>query len=300
MKKHLFAAMAVAIALLTCGAVGAEELWSPHLRGVDEACPAGALPPQGVYFIDNNYFATMTYYDGKSKATPLRLDAYINVPILLWNPGRKVLKADYAVALIKPFDYLSLSSGTTPMLSNGHLAFYNTVLVPAILSWKAKHDLHIEACLATYLNDATFTPAHPASNNGVGSGNSYTTIEPGLGICWLHNGWDIGAGLRYDYMIKDFSTDYKSGDEISIDYTAVKTTKKWTVGLVAFQTNQLEDDNIKGVDTPGTIRYDYGAGPMVGYDFGPITAQAMFNYNIKTQNDFGANFLNVRFLIPLK
>jgi hypothetical protein len=284
------------IALSAGGSASAEELWNPHLRGADEGLASGALPPQGVYFINNSYFAAWNGYDGSGKQTGVKLDAYVDAPVVLWNPGFKVRGAQYAVAIAQPFDYTSVYSGSTATLGNGHTGLYNTVIVPAILSWSLPNDLHLKTSLSTYANDPTNSPAHPYSQGGAGSGNSFWTIEPGVALSWLHSGWNVSADFKYAANLKDTSTDYQSGDEFAADYTVTKTVNKWTGGLGAYQVNQLRDDKVKGVSTPGTIRLSYGAGPIVGYDFGSVTAQITYNWNIKTENDFGGNFINVRII----
>ena len=114
MKKFLLAlAVSMAVVMLVAPAF-ATELWDPHLRGVDEGLAAGALPPPGVYFINDFYLAPNYFIygnDGHVKANE-KLFAYVDVPILLWVPGCKFLGADYAMAIAQPFDYTNLRMQT--------------------------------------------------------------------------------------------------------------------------------------------------------------------------------------------
>ncbi len=64
MKQFLLALFAFMSAVMLVAPAFATELWDPHLRGVDEGLAAGALPPQGVYFINNSYFMPDYHYNG--------------------------------------------------------------------------------------------------------------------------------------------------------------------------------------------------------------------------------------------
>jgi hypothetical protein len=299
MKRLILAALTAAICLLSMTSCFGEELWNPHLRGIDDGCISGALPPKGVYFVNNSYFGSLAGYNGAGKESAERLDLYVDVPIVLYSPGYKVLHATYAMAIAQPFDYTSVYSRTAATVGNGHWGLYNTVVVPAILSWSQPHNIFLKAALATYLDDPSTSPAHPDKSGGAGSGNSYYTIEPNFAISYLKNGWNLSADLKYDHNITDWATGYHSGDEFDGDYTATKTNKQWTVGLVGYQTNQLYEDKLKGVTQSDSIHLTYGAGPTIGYNFGPLDVVATFNYNISTHNDFGGNTANIRVIMPL-
>jgi hypothetical protein len=298
MKKFSYASLLSITLALISGNAFAEELWNPHLRGTDEGLAAGALPPPGVYLINDSYFVAWKSYNGSGDSTGNKLDAFIDIPIVLWNPGIKILGADYAAAVAQPFDYTSVT-GPSFTHGNGHTGTFNTVVIPGMLSWALPHDFHIKTGLAVYVDDASSSCAHPAPSGGAGAGNSFWTLEPKLGVSWLHDGWNLSAEMLYDYNLKDSATDFNSGNMFDVDYTATKAIGKWTVGAGAYQQNQLERDKINGVSLAGTTREAYGIGPIAGYDFGPVSLQATYNYGITTHNDFGGDFLNIRLIAPL-
>jgi len=281
---------------LTAGSAEATELWNGHLRGVESGLAAGALPPEGVYFILDNYWASYKQYSS-NKSNGTKLDALVEVPILLWNTGVKVLGADYAVALAQPFDYTSVTHNGNAVGS--HWGTYNTYLAPVILSWALPYDFHIKGSFGVYLDDASSSPAHPPSGGGVGAGNAFTTFEPGLGISWLHDGWNASVQFYYDTNTKNTRTNYQSGDQIALDYTLTKAIDKWTVGIGGYQLNQLERDSVAGREQTGTVAFSYGLGPIVGYDFGGINLQAHYSHALLVHNDVGGDFFNVRAVVPL-
>lgn len=300
MKKIALVSMAAAILLSSSLTASAEELWNPHLRGTNEGLVAGELPPKGVYFINDMYFVQWKEYDGSGKAMGPKLDAAIDIPIILWNPGIKVLDADYAVAIAQPFDYTSVYSSSTPMKGNGHLGTYNTVVVPAILSWSLPSDFFVSTSLSVYVDNASSASGKYAPrNNGAGAGNGFWTLEPSLGVSWVHDGWNVSADFRYDYNFENETTHVSSGNMIVGDYTVTKTLNKWTVGIGGYSQNQLERDQYNGTERAGTVRLSYGVGPIVGYNFGPVSLQATYNQAITTHHDFGGNFVNLRLVAPL-
>lgn len=295
--KRYWGAAVLAGSLLSGTAAMATELWDPHLRGVNEGLAAGALPPQGVYFINDSYFLSFEGKNDKGKSTGLKVDAYVDVPILLWNPGVKVLGADYALGIAQPFDNVS-ASGSGISQGNAHWGTFNTVLIPGALSWSLPNDFHLATSLAVYLDDASSSPAHPPSNGGLGSGNGYWTIEPTVGLSWLHDGWNLSADVHFDYNGKDDTTHYQSGNQIAVDYTATKTIGKWTLGLGAASENQLEKDEKNGAKVSGSMTQNLTAGPIVGYAFDGISLTATYNHEILTHNDVGGDFFNIRAVVP--
>ena len=110
MKKLLLTMCVCMAVVMVVAPAYAEELWDWHLRGVDEGLAAGALPPQGFYFVNDSYFAPSfkVHADNGSTISTEKLAGYVDVPILLWATGLKFLCADYAVAVAQPFDYTNL------------------------------------------------------------------------------------------------------------------------------------------------------------------------------------------------
>ncbi len=306
-SKILAAALLAGSFACVAGHAYAEELWDPHLRGVDEGLAAGALPPPGVYGVLNNYWAGYDQFNSHAVKTGVKLDALVEVPIVLWSTGLQVFGADYAVAIAQPFDYTNVRLPNTAALSNSaHWGTYNTVIVPAMLAWSLPDDFHVKAGLTVYVDDASSSPASPPSGGGVGSGNGFWTLQPDLGVSWLFDGWNVSVGMQYDYNFEDSKIHRTSGQEIAIDYTATKTIGKWTFGLGAHQENQLNADSGSGAvsagcpASSGCMAANYGIGPLVGYQFGGVNILAEYNQNIHTRNDVAGTIFNIRLVAPLQ
>ncbi|HYA43906.1 MAG TPA: transporter [Syntrophobacteraceae bacterium] len=345
MKKFL---LAICLSMAVCMVVTpayALELWDYHLRGVDEGLAAGALPPAGLYFINDSYFASFVVhggfdpvkkaYDASQAQSGAKLPGYVDVPILVWVPGCKFLNADYAMAIAEPFDFtaLRLNSGTaiaagpfkglTAWATGDQWGAFNTVLIPIALSWKCG-DWRIKGAFQFGLNDGTSSPndsmralAPHTGGSLVGkdgqvyawSSNDNWAFTPNLGISYLHAGWNFSADFFYTVYTKDSDTQYQNGDEFAADYTITYTCGKWTFGVGASQENQIENDKFVGAvppskavfyqSQPNTKAEQYTMGPIIGYNFGPISLLATYNWELETKNNVGGNFFLLRMIIPL-
>ncbi|PPA01933.1 hypothetical protein C4E44_22060 [Pseudomonas sp. MWU12-2312b] len=291
---------------LTTGQLCAQELWDPHLPGVNEGLAAGALPPPGLYGVLNSYSGSLSQYDNSGHKTGVKVDGQMEVPIVLWQTGYKVLGADYAMAISQPLVYTNLKVPNDANLSdNGHWGMFNTVLAPGILSWSLPNDFHVKTALLIYVDDASSSPGHPPSGGGLGSGNGFWTVQPELGLSWLHDGWNLSVDAFYSYNYKNTTTQYKSGQELGVDYTVAKTIGKWTVGLGANQVIQTTSDSGAGAIAAGCPAnggckaVNFGVGPLIGYQFGGVHIMGEYNRDVNTKNDVGGDRFNIRFSIPI-
>ena len=319
MKKLLLAMCVCMAAVMVVAPAYAIELWDWHLRGVDEGLAAGAVPPQGFYFINDSVFVP-TYHafdDLGHSETNVKLFAYVDIPVLLWSTGLKFLCADYAVAIIEPFDYTNLRiqtggptvgvPGPNTYMGGAQFGAYNTIVVPIILSWRLPCDFRIKGAFAVSFDDGTTSPEdrvkgqrfQPDGGIYAESSNGYYAFVPQLGISWLHAGWNISADIMYSIATKDNTTNYQSADEIMIDYTVTYTWKRWTFGVGAAQENQIAADKISGVSVPGSRVSLYTLGPILGYNFGPCSLMLTYGWDLMTKNDVGGEAFNARLVIPL-
>jgi hypothetical protein len=330
MKKFFLALFVLAAAAVFVAPALATETWDPHLRGINEGLAAGALPPPGVYLIHSSQFAPAYHQYGNlfnaSQATggggiapfpsgkinrDLSLFAYVDIPVLVWVPGCKFLGADYGMAIAQPFDYTNLRikgataaiAGFTAQNNTGaQWGAFNTILVPYELSWRLPCDFRVKTGLGIALNDPTNSAA-TATTLGPGifavAGNGTYTFEPTLGLSWLHAGWNVSADFHYAFQTKDTGTDYQSGQQLAVDYTVAYTWGKWTIGVGAGQETQTTTDTWKGVNLPDSKANAWTVGPIVGYNFGPLSMEFIYNFGVYINNDVGGDWLVLRMVIPL-
>ncbi len=340
MKKLLLAVCVCVAALTMVSSAFAVELWDWHLRGANEGLASGALPPPGLYFINDFYWTgNWKLYNNSghvatfpgTNATEAKLSAYVDVPILLWNPGLcPILGATYAAAIAQPFDGTTLrldpSNEVIGTVDGSQWGAYQTVLIPFILSWEIPCNLHVAASFAVGLNDGTTSPGDSYAsitklyrdrliskdqrNVYAWSASNNYTFTPSLGVSWLYSGWNISAEFMYTFWTKDDDCQIQNGDQLAMDYTLTYACGKWTFGLGAEGEQQLYND--KGYFFPtatsvfpvygkinNTMAVNWTAGPIIGYDFGPCSLLFTYNFELLTKNDVGGDWAMLRLIVPL-
>ncbi len=317
-RKFLCATAAAGfMAMLAPVPASAKEMWDLYLRAVNVGTPAGALPPPGVYGSLNTYFAAFSKYDVQGNKIPnTALDLGVIAPTVLWVPGIRIFDATYAMAVSQAFDYTSFQGQqrVTGHSGPGNLGIYNTLLMPVILSWKLPEHIFLRTGLSIYLPDATNTIVSlnkgDLKNGGLPSGNSFTTIEPDVGISWLYNGWNVSVGTRYGFAVDSTNIpsyhgySYYTAPEFSADYTITKTISHWTFGLGGSQQVQFSKDTchctVAGIGyvhgaVPGSIVHNYTIGPVFGYQFtGGMNFTMFWNHGFASSSDIEGDIFDFR------
>lgn len=306
MKMRLCAASFAALALAGAHPAQAEELWNAYpLRGLGEGLSVAALP-KGVYGVLGTYYAVDDLYDRHGdKIANTDTSAVVVVPAVVVAPGVKLLGADYSFLVAQPVDYTH-APGIAGSHGKGNVGLFNTIVSPVMLSWKRK-DVHFRAGVTVYLPTAGSTIKRLRSgsldNGGLPSGSNFTTIQPDVGVSYLGKGWNATAELHYAVPVSaskdgpDYR--YRSGAELAADITLTKTVGKWTLGAGAHQTYQVASDRLNGQRLAGSRGHIIGLGPIVGYQLGPVTLQAIWNKSVSTRSNLAGNFFNVRLIKAL-
>lgn len=306
MKGNVAAAVALSSVVLASGAMAAEN-WTTRLPGVTEGLTSGALPPAGLYFVNETLFTPTKLYSPGTTKTAVQLDAFVDVPILEWVPGIQFAGADYAMVLAQPFDSITTTAGPITNGTNlgSGVGIYDTLFEPVVLSWALPNDFHVAAQLGLWL-----PIGDKDSRMAVKNSNRYWAIEPGLGVSWLHDGWAVNVLLTYDHNFEKSADavtydNYRAGDQFIAEYSITKTLGNWTVGFGGYAMTQVEKDEASPAGggamagIANTEAAKYAIGPIVGYNFGPVILQAYYHENISTENYVGGHEIWTRMLIPL-
>jgi hypothetical protein len=304
--KEYFATGMIAGALLVWGPALAAENWTTRLPGVTEGLTSGAVPPEGLYFVNETLFTPTKLYSPGDAKSSVQLDAFVDVPIIEWVPGIKILGADYAMIVAQPMDNVTTTNGSITSGTNlgSGFGWYDTLFEPVVLSWALPNNFHVAAQLGVWLPVGTKDDRMAVKNS-----NRYWALEPGLGLSWIDDGWAANLLLTYDHNFKkdaDASTlkSYRSGDQFIAEYSINKTLGKWTLGVGGYALKQVERDEstaLGGATTKlaNSEAAKYAIGPMIGYNFGPVIVQAYYHENIQTENYVGGHEFWTRVLVPL-
>lgn len=301
-------AVTLALSALLCGeAAFAAENWTTRLPGVTEGLTSGALPPAGLYFVNETMVTPTRLYSPGDTKSSVQLDAFVDVPILEWVPGIQFAGADYAMVLAQPFDSVTTTNGAITNGANlgSGTGLYDTLFEPVVLSWALPNDFHIATQLGIWLPVGDRDRRMAVKNS-----NRYWALEPGVGISWLRDGWAVNLLLTYDHNFeKDADAltlkSYRSGDQFIAEYSITKTFGNWTLGLGGYALRQIENDRqtfLDGTksDVANSKAAKYAIGPMAGYNFGPVIVQAYYHENIQTENYVGGHEFWTRILVPLQ
>ena len=295
----------IALSLLStvfANSASAIELWEAHLPGLDTGLSAGSLPPKGFYGVLNVYSATNTKYDNAGNATPIKLDAVVVVPVVLWSTGLTVLGGRYAVAFSQPFDCTKLTIPSGPGAgSNSHWGRFNSVIAPAIISWDIDGETSIKAGLFYLANNASSSPANPPSGRGVGAGNGHASWMPELGVTRRVSDWQLNADFMVSRNLLDGTTGYQSGTLLQSDFSAIYQAGRVGYGLGGFTVTQLTDHSGNlPADCAGSDcrRRRFALGPLVTYQLGPAMLSTQYHRDLVTRNGTGGDIFNFRVVVP--
>lgn len=113
------------------------------------------------------------------------------------------------------------------------------------------------------------TPTGSYDKNEIASiGSNHYTVEPYFIAHYLaDNGFTIGGKLMYDYNFENHDTDYKSGQELHMDYIVGKKINNFRLGLGGYAYKQITDDKQNSSTIKDYKAQAVGVGPALMYDY---------------------------------
>ncbi len=194
-------------------------------------------------------------------------------------------------ALVLPFPAIDLErqvASTLPDMSGNRFGMTDPLLVPLRLAWKGEQlnqsaALEIVAPLGAYDVSAR-----------VNTGRNYWQFAPAYALSYRPSAEAVfGFKLRYGINTENNATDYRSGNEFSVEYSAgYKPSAAMTLGLQGYFFRQTTDDELNGQSTSATNGKLFGSGignrgsansigPFLSYRVSPHLA-----FTLKYQQDF--------------
>jgi hypothetical protein len=185
---------------------------------------------------------------------------------ILWASGWNFLGGAYEAAAIVPLSSANIGAP----LNADRVGVHNALFVNQ-LAWKLGDS-------GFFLKTALLTWAPTGSQegpSGLGSvGNPWWTFQPAVLLSYLKDGWGVTINVSDEIHTANAITNYRSGEDLHVDFTWTKAFGKWSVGPVAYYAGQITSDRSSAFYR-GAInvnRYDIGAvGGIVGYNFGSVS-----------------------------
>ena len=309
MKSQL-AGAGLAAALSACAVGGPAVAGSITYPGETVGLALGAPLPEGLYFVDTGSY---------SNHRPLAYDswAFVNIPVIAWSTPWTFFGARIEAYAAVPSVNVGASNYIPPTFVNGVFVPGTNVAVSGIynpyvnvgLAWDLGNHIGLSQFVGTYM------PISNSLNQNFWVLNSRTalsytgddwdlTAHVIVGITGNNQGWNGGPILIPGGFLLPGGL-HTSPDYINVDLTATKKFDKWEIGLGAFGSS-----DISGVSTNFNPFYgrqsQIAVGPLVGYNFGPLTVQAYVTrdvYSHNYRNAFGQRVyetnLFVRGVVPL-
>ncbi|MDR3448595.1 MAG: transporter [Alphaproteobacteria bacterium] len=306
-KLTYFAAVAAVIGL-GCGQALAAETWEAKLYAADGGLATGALPGPGWYFVNLSAVATNDPNTTNwGKQTDVKSNIVVEVPELVWVTPWQVFGAKYAVGIAQAFDIIDTRVPTpNGSLALGGAGLFGTVLMPANLSWALGNNFFLDARVAVVLPTGTYRNPFVVPGGNITAVNFFT-VDTALSLSWLHDGWNVSARIYYLTNTPDQIIDYRTGNVFGTEETISKKIDKWTVGVNGFTQTQVQNDSGSAVAqlygpeaaANGHRMGAYGAGLVLGYNFGPLSITGWCDHVFYAQNYAGGDLCYARVVVPL-
>jgi hypothetical protein len=202
-------------------------------------------------------------------------------------------------AMVLPFPAIDLQRQIAPALpdaSGSRTGLADPLVIPARLAWKGE----------TVNQSAVLEIIVPLGAYDVGAkvntGRNYWQFAPAYALTWRPRPEAaLAAKLRYGFNTTNGATQYASGDELTLEYSAGwRFTPAVTLGIQGYFFRQTTDDRLNGEPTSaangklvGTGIGNRGSvnavGPFLGWRFSPqfaLTAKLQQDYDVKNRPDF--------------
>ena len=294
MRKLLYSVVAAAV--MTAGASHAREPGIPTMvpTGGIVGVPAGANPPPGIYYLNRNEFFDAAVYGGSTK-TPIRLKVRSSANQLHFVPGNTLFGGSYRAMVTVPFVNVS-RSGVGPKSSEFGVG--DIIISPLNVSWMLQPGIFVQSGLSFSLPTGSFSAAPTAINLGT---NAYAASAE-IGFSYLRKGWNLTAHATYFTHGENPDTNYTSGDELFVSWTALKDIGGLSIGPVGYFRKQVSSDSTKGLAYGGATfgkAEQYGAGIGVTKRFGPVEVNVNYIHDYHIRDTSGGDKLLVNFTVPL-
>lgn len=223
-----------------------------------------AVPPPGLYGLlyGQHYRADNIRGDAGQVVTPptFQVRATAVVSRLIWVLPQQVAGASLAMHAILPV--VNLDIHIAPGVSQRKTGAGDLVLGPA-LAWHHSPKLHTLAGVDIYAPTGSYRKTDLAN-----IGRNYWAVQPLAGVSYIDPaGFNGDLKFMWTFNGKNKDTDYRSGQEIIVDYAlGWSMGNGLTVGVGGYLYQQVSNDKQNGAKVPGSEGRAFAIGPSLKYD----------------------------------
>jgi len=262
-SKFLGAAVAFIVGLTTPALAG-----SVTQPGETVGVEAGAPLPPGFYYINTSDW-------GCRDTKPENTCVGVTIPVLAWATPWQIVGGRLQFLVATPAVEVGVHNTT-------YLYGMYNPFVAAQLAWDLGNGFAFSYALGGYF--------------GVKDDVAFDTnsLNQRFALSYVANGWDLTAnaiwGIQQDGVTRTINPDF-----LNVDLTATHTIGKWEVGAVGYYSTDLNSP------VAGYLKQSqFAAGPLVGYNFGPVILQTYLTHDFYEKN-YGGHDTRIwgRIVIPL-
>lgn len=285
------------LALTACAsaAFATEGGGSTYPSGVENYL-VGAVPPPGFYVLGyGNVYQSNALKDNNGNTVPIpgfKVSAVAVVPRFIWSTSYQILGGSLVWHAIVPVVDLSVSAAG----ASRHKTGIGDITMGPAIAYHHSPQLHSVVGLDFVLPTGGYNKGDLANIS-----RNYLSIQPLYALSYIDpKGFNGDFKVTLNLNQKNSATEYKSGNELFVDYSAgYGLGNGWTVGVGGHLRQQLNDDKVNGTTLANSKASSFGIGPSIKYDNGKgwfITAKLQKETSAK--NTTQGTALWIKTLIP--
>lgn len=294
--------LAAAAALTVLGLAAPAQAREPGVPpsmppGATMGVPVAATPPEGLYFSSRSGFADFTLTDSSGNFAGADITLKDTAFQFLWVPGIKMFGGDYRALVTVPV--LDIDQRLSAPLGSGRsskLSFSGVEIRPLDISWQVAPGIFVATGFSV------FTPGDWSASAPVNTGGNFWTFAPSVAVSYMRDGWNATLHAIYFTNTRNDTNDYKSGDELLVNATAMKDFGNFSLGPVGYYRRQLSADSNGGSAYGGTTAgkaEQLGLGLGLTKQIGKVSANVMYTRDVFHHNTLGGDHLWLNFTVPL-
>jgi hypothetical protein len=289
------AAAAMAMALFVPAVQAAEGGGSSYPGGVENFL-TGAAPPPGFYVLEyGNIYRADTLKDGSGNDVPLpvfKLAANVAATRFVWSTPAVVAGGNVLLHAIVPLVDLKVE---VPGMSQSKTGLGDITFGPAVA-------FHHSPSLHSVLGFDFVAPSGGYDQGDLTNiGRNYWSFQPLVAVSQIDPaGFNGDFKLTFNLNQRNGDTDYRSGNEVYLDYSAGwGLGNGWVLGAGGYAMRQLSDDTHAGASVPDSKGSAFAIGPSLKYDNGKgwfITAKWQREMSVRNRPEGSA--LWIKTILP--
>ncbi len=269
-------------------------------QGATMGVPIAAPTPfDGVFFSSRTGYSSQRFYNAAGDKTPTELTIKDTVLQFAIVPGWKLGGGQYRAFLSIPYIDLKAKNVVTPfgLLNASSSGLGSVEIRPLDVSWETAPGVFVNA------GASVFSPGEWSASSLANVGGNFWSFSPSAGVSYLRDGWNASAHLLYFANRKNRDNDYRSGDELHLNLTAMKDLGSgFSLGPVGYLRRQVSDDK-----NPSGAYFGFvaerasaaGVGLSATKQFGPVNLNLMVSHDVQAKNSGGGTRWWLNAIVPL-